>query len=160
MNVPSEPVSGFSWAIENQLAGMARPGAARDLSQDLAYLCDQKIDLLVSLTEQSLPPDTVRAYGLRPMSIAVADFTAPTLAQLDQFVAAVDDTLAAGRRVGVHCAGGLGRTGTFLAAYFIHQGMPPGVAIGHVRGLRPGSIETPEQESVLFDFANRERAAD
>ena len=52
---------------------------------------------------------------------------------------------------------GRGRTGTVLAAYFVSQGMPARDAVQHVRTLRPGSIETPEQERAVFELARRLR---
>jgi atypical dual specificity phosphatase len=50
---------------------------------------------------------------------------------------------------------GLGRTGTMLACYFVKKGMPAPAAISHVRRIRPGSIETPEQADTITDYARR-----
>jgi atypical dual specificity phosphatase len=79
----------------------------------------------------------------------IVDFTAPTLGQVEQAVATIDRFRAAGRPVAVHCAGGLGRTGTILACYLVSQGNTAAEAIATIRTLRPGSIETPEQEAVI-----------
>ena len=56
------------------------------------------------------------------------------------------------RAVGVHCGAGMGRTGTFLAAYLVSQGMTAHDAIAEVRRLRPGSIETPAQERAVAQY--------
>ncbi|KAG8509908.1 Dual specificity protein phosphatase 23 [Galemys pyrenaicus] len=58
--------------------------------------------------------------------------------------------------VGVHCALGLGRTGTMLACYLVKdRGLAAGDAIAEIRRLRPGSIETYDQEKAVFQFYQR-----
>lgn len=58
--------------------------------------------------------------------------------------------------VAVHCALGFGRTGTMLACYLVKErGLAAGDAIAEVRRLRPGSIETYEQEKAVFQFYQR-----
>ena len=52
---------------------------------------------------------------------------------------------------GIHCAHGKGRTGTVLACYLIkHHNMTAAEAVSKIRMLRPGSIETSEQEQTVF----------
>jgi ADP-ribosyl-[dinitrogen reductase] hydrolase len=46
----------------------------------------------------------------------------------------------------VHCRGGLGRAGTIAARLLIELGMEPTKAIEQVRAVRPGAIETNDQE--------------
>ena len=126
------------------------------MDRDLAFLAGQEIVLLVTLTVEPLAPERVRHHGIEPLHIPVADFTAPTMDQLETFVAAADARIAADQAVAIHCHAGKGRTGTFAAAYLIHQGMDPDRAIAEVRRLRPGSIETAGQEACLRRFAGRE----
>ncbi len=149
--VPYE-MKGFSWVVDDALAGMPRPGAHAELEADFRFLADQKIDLLVSLTEAGVDEDEAEAFGVDVLHLPVKDFGAPTLDQLCTFTKVAREHLAAGRRVGVHCGAGLGRTGTFLAAYFVGQGMTAEAAIAHVRALRPGSIETKAQEAILAEL--------
>ena len=54
--------------------------------------------------------------------------------------------------MGIHCGAGLGRTGTLLACYFVSKGMTAKNAVARVRRLRPGSIETAEQERAVEEF--------
>lgn len=84
--------------------------------------------------------------------LPVADFTAPTLRQVEQAIASIDDFFAQGLAVAMHCRAGLGRTGTVLACYLVSQGSPAKQAIEEVRMKRPGSIETPEQVAVIELF--------
>jgi len=55
----------------------------------------------------------------------------------------------------IHCAAGLGRTGVVLACYFIDKGLSATNAIARVRRLRPGSIETAEQEDAIVEFCRK-----
>jgi ADP-ribosyl-[dinitrogen reductase] hydrolase len=62
--------------------------------------------------------------------------------------------LRSGSNVLVHCRGGLGRAGMIAARLLVELGMDPAEAIAHVRAVRPGAIETREQERFV-----RERVA-
>ena len=147
-----EAMAGFSWVLDEQLAGMPRPGATRPLEDDLDFLVTQRIELLVSLTETPPNPDLVASRGIRLHHSPVEDFAAPTQAQLGEFVELANAVIEAGGRVGVHCAAGKGRTGTFLAVFLVSQGMTAEEAIAEVRRLRPGSVETEEQEQAVAEY--------
>jgi ADP-ribosyl-[dinitrogen reductase] hydrolase len=58
--------------------------------------------------------------------------------------------LRRGLDVLVHCRGGLGRAGTIAARLLIELGMDPTKAIEHVRAVRPGAIETSDQERFVI----------
>jgi ADP-ribosyl-[dinitrogen reductase] hydrolase len=58
--------------------------------------------------------------------------------------------LGRGLDVLVHCRGGLGRAGTIAARLLIELGMEPTNAIATVRRVRPGAIETSDQEKFLL----------
>ncbi|MGC4892622.1 protein-tyrosine phosphatase family protein [Micromonospora sp. DT31] len=56
----------------------------------------------------------------------------------------------AGERVEVACHGGVGRTGTALAALAVLDGLPPGPAVTWVRArYHPRAVETPWQRRWL-----------
>jgi ADP-ribosyl-[dinitrogen reductase] hydrolase len=57
--------------------------------------------------------------------------------------------LAGGKRVLVHCRGGIGRAGTIAACLLVEFGMDPDRAIDEVRRVRRGAIETPNQERYV-----------
>lgn len=130
---------------------MARPSGV----DELKWLRGRGIQLVITLTESPLRRDWVGEAGLLPLHIPIVDFTAPTPEQFEQALSAIAKARGQGFGTAVHCAAGLGRTGTVIAAYMISQGLAASVAIAKVRELRPGSIETREQELALQEFASR-----
>src|SRR5258708_3102958 len=143
------PPHGFSWIEKPYLAAMARPS---DID-DLLWLRNQSIQLLVSLTEDRLRRDWVNESGLLGFHVPMIDMEAPTLDQIDRAVSAIKRAIEQQMGVAVHCGAGLGRTGVVLAAYLVNKGMAPQNAISRVRRLRPGSIETDEQAEVIEEYA-------
>ena len=144
------------WIDEPHLLGSRNPP-----DNDLERLRRDGFRVLVSLLcEKQRAPryDVARATALGYVrhNIPVRDFSPPTLDQLEQFMKLVDG-LPPGTKMIVHCEGGTGRTGTFAAAYWITKGMTASEAIMHVRKARSHAVETPEQEAVLVEFANRIR---
>jgi len=144
--------NGFSWIDKPRLAGLARPESA----DDLVWLREQGIDLLVSLTEDRLRRDWVNEAGLLIVHEPVVDMEAPTQEQLDRCISAIDRALEKKMGVAVHCTAGLGRTGVLLACHLVTRGMSADNAIARIRRLRPGSIETDEQAIAVDEFASRQ----
>jgi atypical dual specificity phosphatase len=144
------------WLVAEQLLGCAFP--RRDVA--LAALSEQGISVLVNLHERAHPAERLQSYGFTSVHFPIKDFTTPTPEQLEQGIAAIEEALKQGQRVAVHCGGGLGRTGTVLACYLVHEGASADHAIERVRQLRPGSIETRAQVDAIRTFAARHRGRD
>lgn len=145
--------NGFSWVEPPHLAGLARP----ESQEELAWLRSQGISLLISLTEEPLPRHWINDAGLLNVHIPVEDMFPPTQKQIDVAISAIAKARAQNFGVAVHCTAGLGRTGTILACWFVRQGHPSQAAIAKVRDLRPGSVETNEQEDAILEFGRRTR---
>lgn len=143
---------GFSWIIDERLAGLPRPGVRVSLEDDLRFLQQQGIRLLVSLTESSVDPDLAARFDISIQHLPIRDFSPPTLNQMQAFANEVHSVITSGQAAAAHCAAGMGRTGTMLAAYLIATGVQPKEAIKTIRTKRPGSIETVDQEQALYDF--------
>ena len=140
---------GFSWVEHPHVAALARPLSV----DDLKWLRDKKIDLLVTLTEEPLPRHWINEAGLMCLHLPIYDMYPPTLEQIQKCNEAIEEAKRTGMGVAIHCAAGRGRTGTMLAGYLVSQGMDAQAAIAKVRELRPGSIETMEQVEVVEAFA-------
>ena len=136
----------FDWIVERKVAAMAMPWP-----EDVPELRRLSVTSVLSLTTGA--PREIADSGLVHLVLPVRDFHPPTPQQLDEAVEFVDRTVALGGACAVHCMGGLGRTGTVIAAWFVYRGRSAKDAIDEVRRLRPGSIETREQEAAVAEYA-------
>ena len=137
----------FSWILEGSLAASRGPTNRRDL----IFLKMRDIASVIRMEEQTI---SAEALEMRDLFEPVPDFTAPTLEQIERMVLWMEQEIETWERpVVVTCAAGLGRTGTVLACYFVYCGYTPEAAIKLIRTLRPGSIQTPEQEEAVSNFS-------
>jgi atypical dual specificity phosphatase len=141
----------FGWVVPGRLAAMGRPHP-----EDVPVLRYQGFTTVLSLAEDAPLEEMTRA-GFLVRHEPIRDFAAPDLETLSRCVAFVRESVDRGERVLVHCHAGYGRTGTVLAAYLASLGGGAAAAIERVRLLRPGSVETPEQEAAVLRFAEREK---
>jgi atypical dual specificity phosphatase len=139
------------WIDEGRLLACAYP--RRRVA--LAGLAERGVQVIVNLHERTHGPTRLAPHGITEIHLPVRDFTAPSPEVLERGVAEIEQALAAGKAVAVHCGGGLGRTGTLLACYLVSQGMSTVDAIARVRRLRPGSIETREQVNAILAYGQR-----
>ena len=142
----------FIWAVDNLLAATSRP---YDVRKAFEFFKDQGIDVIVTLTENSLLQAVVEEFGFEYHHIPVRDFAAPSARQIDKFIRIVEQTRKAGRKVVVHCLAGRGRTGTMIACYLVFRGRGAQEALDYVRSLRAGAVETAEQEQAVFRLERR-----
>jgi atypical dual specificity phosphatase len=145
--------SNFSWIERPFLAAMARPEGP----EELQWLRQEGIQILISLTEEPPRPGWLEDAGLLLFHVPMVDMEAPSLEQLEKCISAIERARQQEMGAVVHCGAGLGRTGVVLACHFVVKGHTPATAIAQVRRLRPGSIETEDQADIVQSFA-RHRA--
>lgn len=134
----------------------------RDLTTDLAAIKDWGATDLVTLLEPheflelgiADLPNAARALGLSWHGLPITDGAAPDerfLVPWRLLGPAMREGILDGQRVVVHCKGGLGRAGTVACLLLMAVSVPATAdqAMAMVRSVRPGAIETAEQESFL-----------
>lgn len=136
---------------------------ARDLDEDLdvlqrwgvaAVLTLMPMDELRAVQAEGIGP-ACEARGIEWYHAPITDVQAPDAGFqiLWRYVGLrLRAHLRAGRKVLVHCRGGLGRSGTVAAQLMVELGWTPAQAIAAVRAQRPGAIETPEQTRYVRDL--------
>jgi ADP-ribosylglycohydrolase/protein-tyrosine phosphatase len=99
-------------------------------------------------------------HDIKTHRFPIRDLCAPPKpTELIPTVRAVLDAAHAGTNVVIHCRGGLGRAGTVSACVLTALGHDPDLAIEVVRIVRPGAVETNEQEQFITRFAQALRHA-
>jgi protein-tyrosine phosphatase len=138
----------------------------RDLSLDLAALRHWGASAVLTLLQVSefellRVPDLglrVQAAGMNWLHAPVADFSVPDdtfLARWPLLCKVLLARVARGERVFIHCRGGLGRSGLVAALVLIEAGTAPAAALLAVRGVRPGAVETAEQERFVLGYGHQ-----
>ncbi len=144
----------LAWIIPGALAGCSRPGLVGDLDDDLASLQAAGIQHLVCLEETDpIEPRLKAQYGIHGHRLAIADMDVPTRAEMIALCRFIDGALAMAEPVAIHCRGGLGRTGTALAAYLQWaQQLSPAEALTTIRRVEPGFVQSIAQLDFLEAF--------
>ncbi len=155
-------------AVPGRLFLMAMPGRQRPLEGDIDKALAVGVTRLVCL----VPLDEVAAKSPRyAQALASDELPWPVdlfpienehrpreLEPFARFVLELTEALREGERLLLHCAAGVGRTGTVAACVLVALGLGLEEALDTVR--RAGSFpETAEQREVIAWFAERQRQA-
>jgi len=163
MNASSNPGL-LWWAVPGVVAGMPMPfihperridggGSLESYDDELAVLRQAGVRAIVSLLNNPSDAPVYESAGFHFLCLPVPDGQPPIREQVYRFVSFMAEQRAAQRPVAVHCEGGLGRTGTMLAAYLIVHGETAEAAIRRIRAVEPGAIETVQQIQFLKNLA-------
>ena len=144
--------TGFSWLVPGRIGGTPWPGVVQTMDTDLEALRRCGVTMLITLTEQDLPQEPLRQYGLSNLHLPIYDREPPTVAQTQMLLARMSVLLRKGEVLAVHCLAGLGRTGTILAAWLIREGLTAEEALRRVRTIQAQYVQSEAQEALLYDY--------
>lgn len=141
----------FSWVLEGEVAGSEGPTSQNALN----FLAGLGVRSIIRMETNTVAVESGGAVDLVDMFEPVPDFTAPHQEQIHRMIEFIDtQVVKEGRPTVVTCYAGIGRTGTVLACYLVHRGSRADQAIRKVRQLRPGSIQTRDQEAAVYEYAD------
>ena len=133
----------------------------RDLKQDIAGIINWGADSILTLVETDeferlgVPriAEYIRAEGLNWYHMPIPNMEVPG----EEFNVAwakdgdtILQSLGSGGQLIIHCAAGLGRSGMVAAKILSTFSDNPQSAISAVRKVRPGAIETEQQENYIL----------
>ncbi|MHB0875975.1 MAG: protein-tyrosine phosphatase family protein [Anaerolineae bacterium] len=162
-------IANFGWVAPGRLARGEQPYESLG---GYAALRRVGVTSVISLREASerentvaglpVPPydvreeaEACRAHGLRFRHVAFIDRSVLPVDGLVAALAAIDEELAAGKVVFIHCMAGIGRTGILAALWLLAHGASGDEAVAHFLsywrefGLREDAVLGPLPDTVL-----------
>ncbi len=152
--IESRGPNGFLWLQPGRLAGTPMPGVYHPVEYDADALARMGVTILVSLTQTDPAVDVIENRGIHVARSPVHDMCAPSVTQAWGLCGWIDDWLANGEVVAVHCRAGKGRTGSILACYLVWQGMGPMDALEQVRLIDAQWVQSDEQVEFIERFGD------
>ncbi len=134
----------FSWFIEETLSGSGMPTT----HDELEWVLKQCVRSIITMKEYALPESWVEDVNY--LHVPTTDLSSPDMDKIDTAVDFIHKRINNKEAVMVHCAAGMGRTGTVLACYLVkYQKYSAKDAVEKVRTKRPGSIQSEVQELAI-----------
>ncbi|PPR02339.1 hypothetical protein CVT24_011684 [Panaeolus cyanescens] len=153
----------FRWLIPFHIAIMSTPRDEKDIEALASpYLGIRRV---LTLTEET--PLSQSWFARKQISntfLPIPNYHPPSVEQMDLIIRLFDDHQSL--PLLVHCGGGKGRAGTVAACYLAafgfkkprydqdHPELSATEAISQLRALRPGSLETAQQEAFVSTWCS------
>lgn len=181
-HLPATPIADSYWVSAPGRATSPTPGRllageypyAKDHAdgrEKLGHFLDAGVTTFIDLTEEDehrLHPyaaEVIRLADPRGLPVAhrrlsIPDLGVPSPEHMTRTLNVIDEALARGETVYVHCYGGIGRTGTVVGCWLVRRGLSGQAALDQIAGWRQGtpdgyrrSPETDEQRQFVLGWA-------
>lgn len=176
MTATQRPISESYWVEPDRLLAGEYPGRFdQEVTRErLDALIEAGFDTFIDLTKsgETIPyvqilREEAKVYDveIHHHRFAIGDFGLPAPAFMKSILDAIEENLQAGRKIYLHCWGGIGRTGTTVGCYLVRRGLSgqeslrqlaewwQGVPKSHIH---PHSPETLEQMNFILNWAENE----
>ncbi len=154
--------TGSASAKAPRLAIVLRPRGGRFLRSEIMKFKEAGIRILVSLMEANEAvsfglaeePQIAEELGLMFMPFPMRDHSIPKdPVSFRGFVQDLAERLKAGRTVGIHCQGSIGRATVTAACALIHLGWKPAAALAAIQEARGCQVpDMQEQEDWILSY--------
>ena len=176
MGQPYRPISESYWVQPGRFLAGEYPGKyeAEFTRKRVDALLEAGFDTFIDLTQPnetfpyaSILLEQAGAYQVQAVHhrFSIGDFGLPTPAQMNAILGQIEESLRAGRKIYLHCWGGIGRTGTTVGCYLVRQGKTGDEALDQLaqwwRGVPKSSYhlhspETREQVDFIRGWARHD----
>ncbi len=103
------------------VAGLAKLDSSLSAEETCRYLKAHDIAMIFGMHVLRAYREASQSHSISYVALDVPDFTAPGVQIYDQIFEALMSQARAGKKIAIHCHGGLGRTGTVLAALKLRE---------------------------------------
>jgi hypothetical protein len=176
MTEPHRPISESYWVEPGHLLAGEYPGQFdhERTRKRVDALIEAGFDTFIDLTNpnETFPYANIlleeaNAYEIDAAHhrFPIGDFGIPTPGMMNAILDRIEGSLRAGRKIYLHCWGGIGRTGTTVGCYLVRQGRTAEEALDQLltwwRGVpksnyHPHSPETREQVNFIRSWAGQD----
>lgn len=150
----------YKFPIKNNFIALSPLPSAKFLDQDIQLLHSNQITNVITLVQTK---ELESAYlnhffnmlqqnGIRSHHFPIEDFNIPSHQQMDSIYRTLALMLENGENILIHCKGGLGRSGTVMAAFVKNylQEVDPITYVREIRGKE--AIENQQQQSFIGQY--------
>jgi len=134
MNEPKRPISESYWVEPGKLLAGEYPGeyTTESTRQRIDALLDAGFNTFIDLTKpnETIPYfrvllDEAKLYevDVERHNFPIGDFGLPSRESMKAILDTIDNALQNGRKIYLHCWGGIGRTGTTVGCYLVRRGL-------------------------------------
>ncbi len=150
----------YKFPIKNNFIALSPLPSAKFLDQDIQLLRSNQITSVITLVQtKELESANLNHFfnilqqnGIRSHHFPIEDFDIPSHQQMDSIYHTLATMHEKGENILIHCKGGLGRSGTVLAA-FVKNYVKEADPIEYVREIRgKEAIENQQQENFIGQY--------